>query len=150
MRERSFSVTALAFSSVMVALYCQVAAIGLMLTGAAFSPSGSVHAAVAFANGALFFGLAVAAWFVAYGLWTRKHWSWAGAISLFGVLVVLNLIASTAASSYISSLVPAAAATICVWHLLRAPIKAELLGTEVPVRATARVPEALEAAGGAR
>jgi len=105
---------------------------------------------VAFANGALFFGLAVAAWFVAYGLWTRKHWSWAGAIALFAVLVALNLVASAAASSYISSIVPAAAAAICVWHLLRAPIKAELLGREVPVRAAARVPEALEAAGGAR
>ncbi|MEA2026628.1 MAG: hypothetical protein U9O18_08045, partial [Chloroflexota bacterium] len=61
MRHRSFGVTALAFSSIMVAIYGQYAAIALLLTGSAFTPAGSFQAAIALITGAVFLGLTLAA-----------------------------------------------------------------------------------------
>ena len=146
MRDRSFGVTILAFGSVMVALYCQFAAVALILTGAVFSPSGSTHASLAIINGAMFFGLVIASYFLAYGLWTRKHWSWAGALALFAGFVGANVLLSALSATPVNTLLPAIGAGLGIWYLNRPATKAELLGTAVPVAVRVRANEGMEMA----
>jgi hypothetical protein len=150
MQHRSIGITALAFSSVMIGLYCQYAAMALILAGSVFTPTGSTPAAIALLVGVVFLGLTVAAYFVGYGFWTRKHWSWAGGIALFGVLVGASLVLSFMATDYLSSVSPAVVAVIAVWYLNRPAIRAELLGEKEPARTQSAAPEALEAAGPVR
>ena len=132
MHHRSFGVTVLAFSSVMVGLYCQFGALALILAGSVFTPTGSTPAAFALLLGATFLGLTFAAYFLGYGFWTRKHWSWAGGIALFGVLVGTSLVLSFVSSSYLSSVSPIIVSVIAVWYLNRPVIRAELLGQPEP------------------
>ena len=144
MQDRSLGVTALAFSSVMIGLYCQFAAIVLILTGSVFTAAGSMHAAMALVNGAIFLGLTVAAYFVGYGLWTRKHWSWAGAVALFVVLIGANVVLSALATNLLSTVLPAIGAVVGIWYLHRPAVKTELLGSATPAPATVRVGDGLE------
>lgn len=144
MQDRSLGVTALAFSSVMIGLYCQFAAIILILTGSVFTAAGSMHAAVALVNGAIFMGLTVAAYFVGYGLWTRKHWSWAGSVSLLVVFIGANVMLSALSTNVISSVLPAAGAVLGIWYLHRPAIKTELLGSTTPAPAMVRVGDGME------
>ncbi|MEX1296466.1 MAG: hypothetical protein AB1Z67_09875 [Candidatus Limnocylindrales bacterium] len=132
MQNRSLGATTLAFSSVMIGLYAQFAAVALILTGAVFSPSGSVYAAASFALGGLFFGLTFAAYFLAYGYWTRKSWSWAGGIALLVTLLVASVVLSIISTNLTSTVLPLAGAVVGVWFLNRPAIKAELLGTDAP------------------
>ena len=145
MHDRSFGVTVLAFSSVMVGLYCQFGAIALILMGSVFTPTGSTPAAFALVIGAVFLGLTFAAYFLGYGFWTRKHWSWAGGIALFGVLVGASLVLSFISSSYLSSVSPIVVAAIAVWYLNRPVIRAELLGEPEPSTTESPATEKLEA-----
>ena len=144
MRKRSFGVTVLAFSSVMIGLYCQFGAIALILAGSVFTPTGSTPAAFALVIGAVFLGLTFAAYFLGYGFWTRKHWSWAGGIALLGVLVGASLVLSFISSSYLSSISPIVVASFAVWYLNRPVIRAELLGQPEPSQDKSSAPEALE------
>ena len=146
MQDRSFGVTTLAFSSVMVGLYCQYAAIALILTGSVFTAAGSFQAGLALITGAVFFGLTFAAYFVAYGLWTRKHWSWAGTVVLFATFIVANAALSVLSANPINTLVPAIGGGLALWFLARPAIKAELLGREVPVAIKVPPGESMEAA----
>ncbi len=136
MQKRSLGVTTLAFSSVMIALYSQFAAVALILTGSVFSQSGSVLAAASFTLGAVFFGLTFAAYFLAYGFWTAKSWAWAGGMAVVVTLVVASVILSVISSNFVSSVMPLVAAVAGIWYLNRPAIKAELLGTEAPAVAT--------------
>ena len=149
MEKRSFGVTALDFSSVMIGLYCQFAAIALILLGSTYVPTGSQPAAITLVLGTTFLGLTFAAYFVGYGLWMGKHWSWAGAIALLGVFAGASLALSVLSSNYLSTLVPIVVAAIGVWSLNRPAIRAELLGeaaTERQTKEVAEAPEGLEAA----
>ena len=146
MQKRSFGVTTLAFSSVMVALYCQVAAVALIITGSVFSSSGSAYAAASFALGALFFGLTFASYFLAYGFWTGKSWAWAGGVALFATLVVASVVLSVISTNFVSTVLPLAAAVAGIWFLNRPAVKAELLGTEAPAAVAVRTTSGLEAA----
>jgi hypothetical protein len=150
MQERSHGVTTLAYSSVLIGLYCQFAAIALILTGSVYAPSGEPSAAMALLLGALFFGLTFASYFLGYGFWTRKHWSWAGGIALFVTLVVASAALSIISTDFVSTLMPLAAAVAGIWYLNRPAVKAELLGTEVPEKAPTAVPDSLEGAQPAR
>ncbi len=139
MQKRSLGVTAMAFGSVMVGLYCQYAAIALIFAGSIFTPTGSAPAAVALMLGALFLGLTFAAYFLGYGLWTCKHWSWAGSIALFGVLIGANVVLSAMSSSWISSLLPIVVGAVAVWFLTRPATRTELLGEASATRDAVRV-----------
>ena len=147
MRHRSFGVTALAFSSIMVAIYGQYAAIALLLTGSAFTPAGSFQAAIALITGAVFLGLTVAAYVVSFGLWARKHWAWVGGVAVFAVFAVTNIFLSAIATNFISAVLPSAGAMVAVWYLHRPATRAELLGTEMPAAASVQAGDAIEAAG---
>ena len=73
MRDRPLGLTALAFSSIMVALYCQMAAIVLLLMGSVFTAAGSMPGAVVLFVGTVFLGLAVASYLLGFGFWTGKQ-----------------------------------------------------------------------------
>ena len=87
MRDRPLGITTLAFSSVMVALYCQMAAIVLLAMGSVFTAAGSMPGAAVLVLGAVFLGLAVASYLLGFGFWTGRHWSWAGGTVVFAVLL---------------------------------------------------------------
>jgi hypothetical protein len=130
MRDRSRGVTALAFFSVMVALFSQMAAIALILGGSVFTAAGSVQGAAALLMGAVFLGVAVAAYAIGYAFWMRRHWSWAGGVTVFSALIVVNILLSLMSGSPLSALIPVVGGAIAIWELQRPAIKAELLGTE--------------------
>ena len=130
MRDRSLGVTALAFFSVMVALYSQMAAIALILGGSVFTAAGSVQGAAALLVGAVFLGVAVAAYAIGYAFWTRRHWSFAGGVTVFGTLIVANILLSLISGNPLSAVIPVVGSAIAIWELQRPAIKAELLGTE--------------------
>lgn len=146
MRDRSLGVTTLAFSSVMVALYSQYAAIALVLTGSVYTAAGSLYAAVALMTGAAFLSLAVAAYAVGYGFWARKHWSWATGIAVFAFFIGANVFLSIISTSFVSALLPTVGGVIAIAYLQRPAVRAELLGTEAPAEATVRVADAMDAA----
>lgn len=146
MQNRSAGVTILAFSSIMVALYGQFAAVSLILTGAIWSSSGSIYASVSFALGVVFAVLVVAAYFLAYGFWTGKSWAWAGGMGLFATLVIASVVLSVVSTNFVSTVLPLAAAVAGVWFLNRPAVKAELLGTEVPAAAAVPANGGLEVA----
>ena len=83
MQKRPLGITALAFTSIVVGLYCQVAAIALLLGGMVGGVFSADITAVVIAIGALYLGLMGAAYFVGFGFWTQRHWSWAGGIVVF-------------------------------------------------------------------
>ena len=143
MRQRSFGVTALSFSSVMVALYSQFAAIALLLTASVFTAAGSTPAAFVLLLGAVFLGLTIAAYAVGYGFWARKQWSWTAGMALLVVFAVANVVLSAISANFISSILPAFAAIAAVWYLQRPAIKAELTGDAAPAALSLTV-DALE------
>ncbi len=145
MQERSMEVTALAFFSVMVALYSQMAAIALILGGSIFAAAGSMHGAAALITGAVFLGVAVAAYAIGYAFWTRRHWSWAGGMVVFTSLIGVNLVLSLISGNPLSAILPVAGSVIAIWQLQRPAIRAELLGTEF-VEGGSPATEALETA----
>ena len=130
MQDRSMAVTALAFFSVMVALYSQMAAIALILGGSVFTAAGSMHGAAALITGAVFLGVAVAAYAAGYAFWTRRHWSWAGGIVVFATLIGANLFLSLISGNLLSAILPVAGSIVAIWQLQRPAVRAELLGTE--------------------
>ena len=146
MKKRSRGVTGLAFSSVLIGIYSQFAAVALILTGSVFSTSGSAYAGFAFILGSLFLGLTFASYFLVYGFWTRKSWSWAGGIALVITVAVASVALSVVSSNFLSSLLPMAAAVAGVWYLNRPEVKAELTGTEVSTQQSLNVADTFEVA----
>ena len=144
MRERSLGVTTLAFASVMVALFCQFAAVALIMMGSIFAVAGSVPAVFTLVLGAVFLGLTFAAYFQAYGFWTGKHWSWAGGVTLFVVFAVANVVLSAISSNFVSTILPGLGAIVAVWYLHRPAVKAELLGQPEAAAATVPVAEGMK------
>lgn len=128
MRQRSLGVTALAVGTVMVAIYGQYAAIALLMTGSVYTAAGSAPAALVLILGAVFLGTTVAAYLLGFGLWTRKHWSWAGAVTLFVVVAVANVLLSVLSTNFVSTILPALSGIVAVWYLHRPVVKQELLG----------------------
>ncbi len=144
MRDRSFGVTTLAFSSIMVALYSQLAAIALLLMGSVFTAAGSMHGAVTLITGAVFLGLTVAAYFVGFGFWTRKHWSWAGGVILFAALIGASVFLAIISANMLSAVLPATGAVIAVAYMQRPAVRAELLGDDVESRASIGVADRMD------
>lgn len=150
MRDRSFGVTTLAFGSVMVALYAQVAAIALLLTGSVFTVAGSTEAVAALFLGAVFLGLTVAAYVTGFGFWMRKHWSWAGGIAVFAVLIGASILLSIISGNFLSTLLPAIGGFSAITYLQREAVRAELLGEHRVAGERHSVSDNVEAAEPAR
>jgi hypothetical protein len=130
MRDRSFGVTTLAFTSVMAALYSQFAAIALLLTGSVFTVAGSLEAVAALFLGAVFLGVTVAAYLAGFGFWMRKHWSWAAGIAVFAVLIGASILLSIASGNFLSMLLPSIGGISAIAYLQRPAVRDELLGEE--------------------
>ena len=130
MKKRSLGLTVLAFSSVIVGLYSQIAAIALILVGSVFTVAGSVHAGAALVLGAVYLGVTGAAYFVGFGFWTTRHWAWAGGMILFGALIVVSVALVLLTTNLLASFGPLIGSAVAIWYLRRPATKAELLGTE--------------------
>jgi hypothetical protein len=132
MHERPIGVTALAVASVVVGIFSMVIAIALLLgasIGAVWSGGGGSGA---FFTGLITFGLASAAFLVGGGLWLQKHWAWAGAVVVFGALIVVSLALVAIGSSLIAAIVPIAAAAFAIAYLMRPSTKANLQAPGTP------------------
>jgi hypothetical protein len=150
MRDRSFSVVALSFASVMVALYAQIGAVPLLLGGSVFASMGSMQGAAALALGALFLSLAIAAYAVAYGTWTRRHWSWSAAVVVLTTLIAVTVMLALLSANLMVAPLPIAGAAVGLWLLSRPAVKAELLGEADAIESRPRTTDGLEVAEGAR
>ena len=145
---RPLGITALAFASIIV---------GHLLPGRGDGPApragrsagvaGTDTAAALLILGAVYLGLMVAAYFVGYGFWSQRHWSWAGGIVVFATLIVLSVFMLLLSANVLSVLVPGAGAAVAIWYLLRPETRAQLL--DVDARDAAKVGE-VDAARSAR
>jgi hypothetical protein len=149
MRPRSFGVTALAFMEVMVALHAQMGAVALIMMGSTFTAFGSIEGAATLVLGAGYLGLTFAAYTVAYGTWTRKHWAWAGSVVVFGGFVVASILLTMLSRSLIAAPMPILSSVVGFWLLTRPAVKAELSAGEPAAERTA-ARETLEVAGQVR
>jgi hypothetical protein len=129
-QKRPLGITALAFTSIVVGLYCQVAAIALLLGGMLGGVFSADITAIVIAIGALYLGLMGAAYFVGFGFWTQRHWSWAGGVVVFSALIVSSVALALITTNVVAALVPSLGAGVAIWYLLRPATKAQLLGTD--------------------
>jgi hypothetical protein len=127
---RPLGITSLAFASVIVGIFCQVAAMALLLGGTLAGVAGTDTAAALLILGAVYLGLMVAAYFVGYGLWSQRRWSWAGGLVVFATLIVLSVFMLLLSANVLSVLVPGAAAAVSIWYLLRPETRAQLLSVD--------------------
>lgn len=130
MRKRPFAVITLAYGSMMVALYAQLGAIALLLGGSIFTALGSMQGAAALLLGAVFLGTTVAAYVVTYGLWMQRHWSWAGGVTVFGMLIVSSVLLAALANTGLAAILPVSGGIAGLWLLTRPSVKLALLGSE--------------------
>jgi hypothetical protein len=128
--KRPLGITALTFVSVMVGLYCQMAALALLMGGMLGGVVGSDLTGVVLAMGALNLGLMGAAYFLGYGFWTQRHWAWAGGIVVFSMLIVTSILLVLISSNMISAIGPSLGAAAAIWYLFRPATKALLLGVD--------------------
>ena len=145
MQDRSFGTIVLAFTSVMVALHAQIGAVALILGGSVFATYGSVPGAVALLLGAGYLGLTFAAYAVAFGAWTRKHWAWAGGMVVFGALSVATVLLVVISGNLMAAPLPVIGTIVGFGLLQRPAVKADLLGTEVPAKAPVPASDGMEA-----
>jgi hypothetical protein len=128
-QKRPLGITALAFTSIVVGLYSQVAAIALLLGGMLGGVFSADSTAIVIAIGALYLGLMGAAYFVGFGFWTQRHWSWAGGIVVFSTVIVSSVALALITTNVVAALVPTLGAGAAIWYLLRPATKTQLLGT---------------------
>ena len=144
-QKRPLGITALAFTSIVVGLYSQVAAIALLLGGLLGGVFSADITAIVIAIGALYLGLMGAAYFVGFGFWTQRHWSWAGGIVVFSTVIVSSVALALITTNVVAALVPSLGAGAAIWYLLRPVTKTQLLGADDA--GTADQPEATAPSG---
>jgi hypothetical protein len=127
MMQRPIGITALAFASIVIGLYCQIAAIALLM-GSMVGGVFGAEVAVVIVLGAVYFGLMVAAYFVGYGFWTLRHWSWAGGIVVFSTFIAAAILLGVISTNVTALIGLSAAAAAAIWYLLRSDTRARLLG----------------------
>lgn len=150
MKNRTIGVTVLAFSTIMVAIYSQYAAISLLLTGSAFTVQGSFVAMVTLLTGAVFLGVTATAYAVGFGLWARRSWSWNGAMAVFLSFFVANIFLSVLATNFVSAVLPSIGIAAAVLYLQKPAVRAEIIGVSAPSTSAVQRKEGLEAAEPAR
>jgi hypothetical protein len=147
-QKRPLGITALAFTSIAVGLYCLVAAIVLLLGGVLGGFFRADLTVIALTLGALYLGLMSAAYFVGFGFWTQRHWSWAGGIVVFSTMIVFSVVLALLSANVIAALVPSLGAGAAIWYLLRPATKAQLLGSADPLTPQPQAEQAEAAAPG--
>jgi hypothetical protein len=140
MTKRSFGVTVLAFSTIMVALYSQYAALSLIVTGSVFAPSGELAAFLTIITGALFAGLTAASSVVGVALWLRKSWAWGWAMGIYLTFFVANAFLSALSGNFGSSILPTIGVAAAVVFLNRPHVRAELRDRTEPTAAASSAP----------
>ena len=147
MTKRSFGVTVLAFSTIMVALCSQYAALSLLVTGSVFAPSGQLAAYLTIITGAVFTGVTAASYVVGVALWLRKSWAWGWAMGIYLTFFVANAFLSVLVGNFWSSILPTIGVAAVVVYLNRPQVRAELRGSTDSASASATTPirERLEA-----
>ena len=129
-QKRPLGITALAFTSIVVGLYSQVTAIALLMGGMLGGVFNADITAIVLAIGALCLGLMGAAYFVGFGFWTQRHWSWAGGLVVFSTVIVSSVALALITTNVVAALVPSLGAGAAIWYLLRPATKTQLLGTD--------------------
>ena len=127
MAGRSPATIVLTVGSVLVGLYCQFAAVALLVTGSVFASGGSGAAQAALLVGLLFLVLTVAAYAVVYGLWAGRGWAWAGSIVVFSALIAASVLLTLISTNIPSAVGPTIGASAALWYLIRPGTKAQLL-----------------------
>lgn len=150
MRERSNGLKALAIGSVVVALYCQLAAMALIFNAAFLADSGSVNGVLGLALGPVFLALSLAAYALAYGFWAIKHWSLTLGTAVFVALIGASLALAVISTNVTSVLMPALGAVLGIWYLHRPAIRAELVGEDAASVATSAGQQRVEVSGQTR
>jgi hypothetical protein len=135
--HRPIGITALAFVSVLVGLYSQVAALALLIGGVVFGLTGTASTTALVVIGAVYFGLMVAAYLVGFGLWMQRRWSWAGGLVVFGVLIAVSFFTALVAGNTGSAIVPMVGAAVAIAYLFLPATRARLLGIETTERTQA-------------
>jgi hypothetical protein len=145
MRARPLGITVLAFTAIMVGLYCQIAAMALILGGTLFGVVGSDSAVTLILLGAAYLGLMAAAFMVGYGFWTLRHWSWVGGIIVFGSVIVASFMLVLMSANVDAVVVPSIGAAVAIWYLFRPATRASFPGAHADVEggpeASAGAPE---------
>ena len=126
-RKRPLGITALAFTSVIVGIFCQVAAMALLLGGTLSGVAGTDMASALLILGAIYLGLMGAAYFVGYGFWSLRHWSWAGGIVVYVTLIVVSVAMLLLSANVLSVVGPVGGSVAAIWYLLLPSTKAHLL-----------------------
>lgn len=129
-QTRPLGITALAFTSIVVGLYSQVTAIALLMGGMLGGVFSADTTTIVLAIGALYLGLMGAAYYVGFGFWTQRHWSWAGGIVVFSTVIVSSVALALIATNVVVALVPSLCAGAAIWYLLRPATKSQLLGAD--------------------
>lgn len=142
MTKRSLGVTVLAFSTIMVALYSQYAAISLIVTGSVFLPSGQIAALLTTIVGAVFVGLTSAGYVVGVALWMRRSWAWAWAMGIYLTFFVANAFLSVLSGNFASAILPTIGVAAAVVYLNRPTVRAELHTANAPATVTVPTPVA--------
>jgi hypothetical protein len=140
--KRPLGITALAFASIIVGIFCQVAAIALLLGGTLSGVVGTDMAVALLVVGALYLGLMGAAYFVGYGFWSQSHWSWAAGIVVYATLIVISVFMFVLSANIVSVIGPAVGGAAAIWYLLRPGTRAHLLGPSTARDPVAADPEA--------
>lgn len=129
MHERTLGVTALSVLTAMVGIYGLWAAVALLMGGTLTSFAGSDQGTMLLVLSAVFFAQAIAAFVVATGLWTRSSWAWSASAGVFVVLVVINVVLSVVASSYINLVLPLIGSIGGLIYLYRPSVREQFVGT---------------------
>jgi len=133
MQERNLGLTALSVAAVAMGLYAMVAGIALLLGGALGTFAGSDAGVAVMVLGAILFGNGMAAYFVGYGFWMSKSWSWAGGLVTASVTVVSVLAMGLIGASYTSLVLPVVLGLSLIWYLLRPSVRSQLISDEATV-----------------
>ena len=129
MQNRSLKASALSFASISVALYGLVAGIALLMAGTIATIGGSDRGVAMIVLGAIMFATGVTAFFVGYGFWSKKHWSWAGGIVIFSVMMGAVVAMGVIGANVQNLLLPFSLGVIAILYLLRPGARATFLGT---------------------
>jgi len=148
MPKRSRGATALSVVSVLVGLYCQFAAMALIIAASVFAPTGAAEVPLVLVIGLVFLVLMVLAYVTAFGFWFGRAWAWAASLTEFVGLIAASGILALASSNVVSAVLPIVGGSIGIWYLMRPATKSALGRDGRPAAADATNASDATAAGG--
>lgn len=126
MQARSRTLTYLAVVSVLASIVWLAAGMALMLGGSVGATFGVPTGGETLALGAALFALGVVGLGVGYGFWSSRAWAWTAGIAIFGISIVLNVLAIIVGANVLSTVLPVVVAGIVLWFLIQPKVKSEL------------------------